>query len=57
MIKRVNIQSHHVIAAIQPLPVVVAEGIFSNYTYPQKQNTQSTLKASPFPLRTTLYLP
>lgn len=36
MIKHVDIQSHHVIVAIHRLPVVVAEGIFSNYSYPQK---------------------
>lgn len=36
MIKRVDIQSHHVIVAIQHLPVVVAEGIFSSYSYAQK---------------------
>lgn len=49
VIKRVDIQSHHVIVAIQHLPVVVAEGIFSSYSYAQKWNIQSALKASPFP--------
>lgn len=57
MIKHVDIQSHHVIVAIPRVPVVMAEGIFSSYSYPQNHNTQSTQKASPFPLCRTLYLP
>lgn len=36
MIKHVDIQSQHVIAAIPHLLVVVAEGIFSHYGYAQK---------------------
>lgn len=56
MIKHVDIQSHHIIVAIQPLPVVVAERIFGT-TVTLTNEIHNHLPQSPPPLCTTLHLP
>lgn len=62
MIKHVDIQSHHIIVAIQPLPVVVAERIFST-TVTLRNEIHNQLPQSPlssvhnpaFALRTVIF--
>lgn len=46
MIKHVDIHSHHIIVAIQPLPVVVAELIFST-TVTLRNEIHNQVRQSP----------